>query len=164
MTKRSVVLAAMVLFAASAAFAADPVEGYWKSVDEVTGEATAFWNIYQKDGLLYGAIVRIVGKSDDTVADKAKPAYKGFPVRGDVSKMLVIGTPWIYSLKQTGTGAWSGGYIVNPQDGKQYKCRIVFRAADGNRFAVDTLEMRGEIGLGIGRSQYWIRARESEFR
>jgi uncharacterized protein (DUF2147 family) len=39
-----------------------------------------------------------------------------------------------------------------------YKCKIVFHAADGDRYKVDTLEIRGEIGLGIGRSQFWQRA------
>jgi len=29
---------------------------------------------------------------------------------------------------------------------------------------VDTLEMRGEIGMGIGRSQYWLSATEEEAR
>jgi uncharacterized protein (DUF2147 family) len=53
------------------------------------------------------------------------------------------------------TGEWSGGNVVNPEDGKIYKCKIIYRAADGKKYKTDVLEMRGEIGLGIGRSQFW---------
>ena len=69
--------------------------------------------------------------------------------------MPLLGTPWIYGLSSNKTGEWSGGSIVNAEDGKLYKCKITFRQADGKKFQKDVLEMRGEIGLGIGRSQYW---------
>lgn len=156
--------AAALAVLAAAVFAADPVEGYWKSVDEQTGEATAFWKIYGKDGVLFGEILKIVGKPDDTIASAAKPGYKDFPVPGEVNKMRVVGTPWIWGLKSKKAGEWSGGSIVDPKKGDIYKCRITFRAADGKKFSKDTLEMRGEIGLGIGRSQFWLKAAESEFR
>lgn len=163
---RKSIIAALLLAAAAAfgAAAEDPVVGYWKSIDDASGEATAFWKIYEKDGALFGEIVRIVGKSDDTIATAAKSSYKDFPVPGAVNEMRVVGTPWIYGLRRRGAGEWAGGSIVDPKKGDLYRCKITFRAADGKKFAVDTLEMRGEIGLGIGRSQYWLRASESEFR
>ncbi len=163
MKKALIVFAAFALCAFAAA-AADPVEGFWKSVDEKTGEATAFWKIYDKGGVLYGEIVKIVGKSDDTIATEAKSSYKGFPVQGDVSKMRVVGTPWIYGLSKKSEGEWAGGSIVDPKKGDLYKCKIAFRKADGKKFPQDVLEMRGEIGLGIGRSQFWQRVSESEIR
>ncbi len=161
--KKGLFVVAVFLSIAGAAFAADPVVGYWKSVDEVTGEATAFWNIYEKGGQLFGEMVKIIGKPDDTLADNAKSSYKGFPRSGDVSKMKVIGTPWIYGLKKNRPGEWSSGYIVNPEDGKFYQCKIMFRAADNRKYPTDCLEMRGEIGFGIGRSQYWLKASPSEY-
>ena len=164
MLKRLRLAAALAIVAVASSFAADPVEGFWKSIDEKTGEATAFWKIYDKSGVLYGEIVKIVGKSDDTLAENAKPSYKDFPVAGEVDKMRVVGTPWIYGLSMKRTGEWSGGSIVDPKKGDLYKCKITYRPADGRKFQKDTLEMRGEIGLGIGRSQYWLRAVEAEFR
>jgi len=74
--------------------------------------------------------------------------------------MPVIGTPWIFGLSPVRPGEWSGGHVINPEDGRMYRCKITFRAADGRRFRADTLEMRGEIGLGIGRSQFWQRTDE----
>jgi uncharacterized protein (DUF2147 family) len=164
MLKRLSLIAAFAALVAVCTFAADPVEGYWKSIDEKTGEATAFWKIYDKNGVLFGEIVRIVGKSDDTVAENAKASYKNFPVAGVVNKMRVVGTPWIYGLSRKRPGEWSGGNIVDPKKGDYYQCKITYRPADGKKFQKDTLEMRGEIGLGIGRSQYWLQASESEFR
>ncbi|GAB1484014.1 DUF2147 domain-containing protein [Treponema sp.] len=146
------------------AFAADPVEGLWKSVDEQTGEATAFWKIYEKSGTLYGEILKIVGKSDDTIAENTKESYKGFPVSGTVNKMKVVGTTWIWGLNKKKTGEWAGGNIIDPKKGDMYNCKITYRAADGKKYPTDVLEMRGEIGFGIGRSQYWQKATESELR
>lgn len=158
-------LALGIAFAVAAlSFAADPAEGLWKSVDEKTGETTAFWRIYEKGGLLFGEIVKIADKPADTIASAAKPSYRGFPVAGKVNEMKVVGTPWIWGLKKKSAGTWADGNIVDPGKGDMYACKITFRKADGKKFKEDALEMRGEIGLGIGRSQFWIRASEAEAR
>lgn len=163
MKKVLLLVSALLVLSSMALFAADPVEGLWKSVDE-QGVATAFWKIYEKNGVLYGEIVKIVGKSDDTIATAAKPSYKNFPVAGEVNKMKVVGTPWIYGLKKKAPGQWEGGNIVDPSKGDIYNCKITFRPADGKKYKTDILEMRGEIGLGIGRSQFWQRATEAEIK
>lgn len=163
MKRKLLCMMALLAVSAAALFAADPVEGLWKSVDE-QGVATAFWKIYEKNGILYGEILKIVGKPDDTIATAAKPSYKDFPVPGEVNKMKVVGTPWIYGLKKKAPGQWEGGNIVDPGKGDIYKCKITFRPADSKKYKTDVLEMRGEIGLGIGRSQYWQRATESEIK
>jgi len=164
MSRKSILFVFVAMMVATVAFAADPVEGLWKSVDDETGEATAFWRIYDKGGVLYGEILKIVGKDDSTIATAAKPSYKNFPVKGEVNKMRVVGTPWIYGLKKNKPGEWSGGNIVDPKKGDFYQCKITFRKADGKKFLKDSLEMRGEIGLGIGKSQIWQKATEAEIR
>ena len=60
---KKIAFVAAFAFAAMSAFASDPVEGFWKSIDEKTGEATAFWRIYDKNGVLFGEIVRIVARA-----------------------------------------------------------------------------------------------------
>jgi uncharacterized protein (DUF2147 family) len=164
MSKKTFLVALISLVAAGIALAADPVEGLWKSIDETTGKATAFWKIYQTGGKLQGEIVRIVGKPDTTIATDCKESYKNFPVAGKVNQMKVIGTPWIWGLTMKKAGEWAGGNIIDPGAGDMYQCKITFRAKDGKKFLVDTLEMRGEIGLGIGRSQFWQRATEAELK
>jgi len=161
--KRKVLSIVLVLLTAVlvSAAAADPCEGYWKSIDEVTGEATAFWNIYEKGGKLYGEIVKITDKPDDTIADKVEPTYDDFPVSGDLSKGPVIGVPWIYDLEKRRTGHWRKGYIIDPNDGKRYGCEIIFHERDGDDYKVDTLEVRGKI-LFFYRAQLWEKSSKNE--
>ena len=47
---------------------------------------------------------------------------------------------------------WSGGKILDPKNGKEYKCYI--QLLDGN-----TLKIRGYIGFSVfGRTAIWKRA------
>ncbi|MCL2211208.1 MAG: DUF2147 domain-containing protein [Treponema sp.] len=133
----------------------DPVEGYWISIDEKNNRITAGWHVYQEDGKLFGKILSTANEPRGLKADRCKESYNGFPIAGKVNQMPLDGTPWIYSLTRNKPGEWSGGSIINPEDGNHYKCKITFRPADGKKYKSDTLEMRGEIGLGIGRSQFW---------
>jgi uncharacterized protein (DUF2147 family) len=136
-------------------FADDPAEGFWLSIDEKTNKVTAGWHIYQEGGRLFGKILSMADFSSDVRAERCRDTYPGFPVAGRVSQMPVVGTPWIFGLSMDRPGEWSGGSIINPEDGKIYRCKIMYRTADGRRHRTDVLEMRGEIGLGIGRSQFW---------
>jgi len=153
--KKLIALGIIAVLCLSAIAAADKVEGLWKSIDEKTGKVTAAWQIYQKDSKLYGIILTVPNQKDDKLASDCKASYKDFPVPGDVSKMTVVNTPFIYGLKMKAPGQWEGGNIIDPKEGKLYQCKIIFHAADGSKYKADTLEMRGEIGLGIGRSQFW---------
>jgi len=139
-------------------FAADPVEGYWLSVDEKSGKVTGGWYIYEDNGKLLGITLSTAAHPRGVVAIRCKDSYPGFPIDGKVNTMVVEGTPWIFGLTMERPGVWSGGHVVNPEDGRMYKAKMTFRPADGKKFQQDALEMRGEIGLGIGRSQYWRRS------
>jgi len=155
--KKVVSLIAGLLLTASAVFA-DSVEGYWTSVDDKTGQATAGWQIWEEGGKLYGKILSVANPNEDPTAFGAKGKNKKYPdfQNGvDVSTLNVVGTTWIYGLTKKAEGQWQKGSIIDPGDGSKYNCKITFHKADGKKYKVDTLEMRGEIGLGIGRSQYW---------
>ena len=160
--KKIGLLCVLAVFAAVSIHAADKVEGYWKSIDEKTGKITAAWKIYQNNGKLFGEIVMVPNQSDATLADKCKSTYQGFPIDGDFNKMTVINTPFIFGLTMKAQGQWEGGNIIDPGDGKIYQCKINYKQPDGKKFKVETLEMRGEIGLGIGRSQFWERVTDAE--
>jgi uncharacterized protein (DUF2147 family) len=157
MKKVGILIVIFIILSASL-FASDPVEGYWKSIDEKTNKVTAVWKIYIKENRLFGEIITIADKPDSTLAEKVKKTYKNFPIQGqDLRFRRVVRTPWIYNLKSKKRGKWYGGQIVDPKTGKLYSCKITFRPKGSKkRFKQDTLEMRGEIGFGIGRSQYWI--------
>lgn len=141
---------------------ADPVEGLWKSVDEKSGKVTAVWKIYEENNKLFGEIIVAVGKDPKKLASNCKESYPDFPKHGKVNQMFLVGTPFIYNLEKKSEGVWQNGYIVAPDTGKYYYCKISFRKQDGKKYKEDSLEMRGEIGWGIGRSQIWKKTTESE--
>lgn len=162
---KKIILATLMVMTAFLCFAKDPCEGYWISYDEKSGKATAGWEItVDENGLLTGKIIHNAGEPDDVLAydTKGKGPYKDFPIPGKMSEMTVVGTPWIYNMKNDAEGKWSNGSIIDPQNGNKYKCKITFHQADGSKYEVDTLEMRGEIGMGIGRSQFWKSATKEE--
>jgi uncharacterized protein (DUF2147 family) len=146
----------LIILAGQFCFALDPAEGYWFSVDEKSGQITAGWEIYENGGFLYGKMLSLTGRPGHEVAARCKKSYQGFPVAGAVNQMPLAGTPWIFGLRREDEGTWTGGHVVNPEDGNMYRCKITHHPA-GGRFEIEALEMRGEIGLGIGRSQYWQR-------
>jgi uncharacterized protein (DUF2147 family) len=143
-------------------FALDPAEGFWFSVDEKSGQITAGWEVYESGGVLYGKILSLVGRPGHELAARCKKSYQGFPAAGMVNQMPLAGTPWIFGLRRESEGIWSGGHVVNPEDGNMYRCKITRHSADSRGFETEVLEMRGEIGLGIGRSQYWLRCSREE--
>jgi uncharacterized protein (DUF2147 family) len=159
--KKVITLCAVLVFCAGLSFAADPVEGYWISIDEKTEKVSAGWEIYTQGGLLYGKILSIAGFPQDDLAVKCNESYKGFPVSGKVNQLTVVGQPWIFGLKIDKTGQWKGGNVIDPNDGKMYGCEITYRPMDGKKYKVDTLEMRGKIGP-FGRSQFWQKATKEQ--
>lgn len=148
----------MIFAGAGMCFAADPLEGYWISYDDKTGNETAGWQIYADADKLCGKILSAPGVLETAKAAKCKASYPGFPVSGKVNEMPVIGSPWIFGLTKKDTGQWVNGNVIDPDDGKIYNCKLTFHPADGKNYKTDTLEMRGEIGLGLGRSQFWKKA------
>lgn len=161
MVKRMVSFIVGVLLL-TAAGSADPVEGLWKSVDEKTGKVTGAWKIEVKNDMLFGELLVAIDREPRGAVTACKDSYPDFPKKGKVKNMPLVGTPFIYNLKQKSEGVWHKGYIIDPASGKYYYCKITFRKADGKSYKEDTLEMRGEIGLGIGRSQYWIKTDSEE--
>lgn len=131
--------------AASAATAQDPTPvGLWRSIDDETGKPRALIRIYEQDGKLFGKVEDglVKGESPDQVCDKCTDERKGMKKLG-----LVI----IRNLVRDGD-VWEGGDILDPDNGKVYRCRL--RVVDDNR----SLEVRGYIGFALlGRTQVWER-------
>ena len=159
--KKIVFFAAAFVFVSAFCFAADQAEGFWISWDEKTNKATAGWEIYITGNKLYGKILSVAGHPQDVKASNCKDSYRGFPVAGAVNAMTVVGTPWIFDMTMDKPGNWSGGRVIDPDSGNDYRCEITFHPRDGKKFQEDTLEMRGKIGP-FGRSQYWKRCTRAE--
>lgn len=163
--KKLLALIGALLVMSSAVFAADPAVGLWKSIDDKSGEVTAFWNIYEEGGKLYGTIAAVVNDPQDVIASACKESYKGFPLSGAVNKMHTVGTPWIFNMVKESEGNWKDGNIIDPSNGKMYGCVIKYLAAgEKNKkytATVPTLAMAGTVGP-IQVFQYWVQATEEE--
>jgi len=119
--------------------------GRWKTLDDVTGKATSIVNIWEEDGKLYGRIEKLIDpdpKDPDPRCNRCEGELKGKPL---------IGLRILWDLRKDGD-KWSGGRVLDPDNGKVYKSLIVVE--DGGK----RLKLRGFIGFSLlGRTQYWLR-------
>lgn len=120
------------------------VLGKWNTVDDNTREVKSVVEIYQKNGQVFGKVVAI---SDPEQQNATCTACE----EGDPRKnQPIIGMEIIKGLKKAGK-SWSNGEILDPENGKVYKCKIWIENG--------SLIVRGYLGFTwLGRSQTWIRA------
>ena len=143
---RTVALAAAALLAAAPAFAQDPSPvGLWKNIDDVSGKPKALIRITEENGVVQGKIEKLFrapGEEQNPLCDKCSDARKNQPI---------VGMVFMSGLKKDGK-EYSGGDILDPDNGKVYKSKL--KLADGGK----KLEVRGYIGVPLlGRSQTWLR-------
>jgi len=159
--KKIITLVIVLFVYAEAAFAADPVEGFWLSVDDKTGEIKSGWEIYESSGVMYGKMLSAAGFTSATRATRCRDSYANFPITGKVNQLPLLGTPWMFGLRRESSGKWTNGNIVNPEDGNMYKLSLIHHPVDGKKFQQETLEVRGQL-LFFSGSQYWKRATREE--
>jgi len=150
--KHLAVAAMAVAFALGSAFAEtseDDVVGTWYTENQGSKIEIV------KDGDTYsGKIVWLKEPNyESTHAEAGKP--KRDSNNPDVAKKNdpIVGLKLLNGFKWDGAGAWSGGTIYNPEDGKTYKCVL---KTPVNK---DTLDVRGYVGVpAFGKTQTWKRA------
>ena len=150
----------IIMFVYTGAFA-DPVEGFWLSIDHKTGKVESGWEIYQNNGKMFGKMLSADGLSENVAASRCKESYPNFPIAGKVNQLPVFGTPWIFNLSMESPGRWINGSVIDPSNGSIYKCSLIHHPADGKKFPQETLEIRGQY-LVFSGSQYWRRASREE--
>ena len=145
------VLAISFMFSAAYAASPDAVVGKW-----LNGKKTAHVEIYKAGGKYYGKIVWLkepVYPADDkkgmagkTKVDREKPdpAKRNQPTLG-----LGILRDFVF-VKD---GLWEDGMIYDPENGKDYKCKMTLESPD-------VLNVRGYIGFSLlGRTDTWTRVK-----
>jgi len=133
----------IVLILASYTINAQTIFGKWNTTNDDTGEIDSVVEIYEKDGKAYAKIIEIKDKSRQTaICDLCKGKNKNKPV---------LGLEILTGLKKD-DDEWSGGQILDPRNGKVYKCYI--KLVKPNK-----LKIRGFIGVSLfGKTKYWKRA------
>ena len=120
---------------------AQSVFGVWKTIDDKTGEPKSHVKIYEKDGKLYGRVVKLLPAATTSVCNNCP---------GDKNGKSLYDVDIIWDMKKDGD-KWDGGRIVDPANGKVYRCKIYLKDKD-------KLIVRGYIGFSLfGRSQTWHR-------
>jgi len=123
----------------------DSPAGRWKTVDDTTGKVKSLVVIWEENGRLYGRIEKLVDpdpQDPDPRCERCEGELKGKPL---------LGLRILWNLQKDGD-EWSGGKILDPDNGKVYKCHIALEH-DGKK-----LKVRGFIGFSLlGRTQHWLR-------
>jgi uncharacterized protein (DUF2147 family) len=139
------ILSILTLLSWAAIVQASPltVEGDWKTIDDETGEAKSILTLWVEDNELQGKIVELLNPSEpNPVCDECKGKLKDKPIEG----MTIL-----WGLEND-DDKWSGGTILDPSNGKEYKAKVTL-SDDGM-----SLDVRGFIGFAlIGRTQVWER-------
>jgi len=127
---------------AAAADANSPL-GLWKTFDDKTGAARGIVRIYEQDGKFFGRIERSFNPgAESRVCAVCTDDRKDQPIIG----LLII-----RNVKSK-DGEYSGGDILDPENGSVYRCKFRLEQ-NGTRLVV-----RGYIGFSLlGRTQIWQR-------
>jgi uncharacterized protein (DUF2147 family) len=136
----------LLMFASVLASAADrsPV-GTWRTIDDKTKQERSIIRITDENGELKGVVERLFDQPGDD------PAHLCKECKGERKDKPIIGMPILWGLKKE-DNAWTGGEILDPHNGKIYRCKIT-PSEDGK-----SLNVRGFIGISlIGRTQTWYR-------
>ncbi len=135
-----------LLFALSTAVFALELEGFYKTIDDKTGNAKSIVRIYKCGDAICGRIVALYdekgAKIEETLNAPSRVADK---VSGSPK---MAGLDIIWSMKPD-KDEYSGGKILDPKSGSVYSCVIWPDKKDAKK-----LNVRGKIGP-IGRTQEW---------
>ena len=103
-------------------------EGQWKTISDKTGKATSIVQVWVEGGELHGKVTELIrepGQDPNPLCRECSGELKDQPVKG----MLVL-----WGLRDEGD-EWSGGYIMDPDNGKTYRC-LVKVAENGRKLHV----------------------------
>ena len=118
------------------------ITGLWKTIDDKTGEPKSIVKIYEKNGKIYGDIIKLFNNDPNynPLCDKCPETKR--------NKHL-IGLTIIEGLSLN-DGKWTGkDGILDPENGKVYTVKIW---REGNN-----LQVRGYIAF-FYRTQTWLKA------
>ena len=136
-------MVALVVPCALARGQSTPV-GRWQTLDDDDHKPTAVVEIREVNGELSGTIRELLRPAThaDSVCGKCTDDRKDQPV---------VGMEILRHLHRDGD-AWTGGEILDPQNGKTYRAKVKLDD-DGKKLIV-----RGYLGISLfGRSQTWLK-------
>lgn len=141
------VVTAFLLFALSGFLqAAEPsIVGVWsvpllKGKDK--GKEGSHVEIYEKDGVYYGKIVKLTTVPANALCTTCKKDRENKPLMG----MLIL---WNFKKE---AGRYAEGRVYAVEEGKEYKCTLTLMSPD-------KLQVTACLVFGICQSHYWTRVK-----
>lgn len=119
--------------------------GPWNTIDDSDHRPTAVVEIREKGGEYTGVVraLLVPADHDDSICGRCS---------GDRRGKRIVGMEILRHMRRTADNEWSGGEILDPENGKVYRASM--RLADHG----ERLILRGYIGISLfGRSQTWVR-------
>jgi len=141
---KAIILWSFLMFIQNISWSQTEISGKWKSFDDETLEAKSVVDIFEKGGKYYGKIIKLFRKPEedpDPICTECDPQDARY-------KKKVIGMEILKDMKKVGT-EFSEGTILDPKNGKIYKCKIWIEGSE--------LKLRGYWGP-LYRTQTWKRA------
>jgi uncharacterized protein (DUF2147 family) len=129
----------LLLLVAHIAFSQTPVVGQWRTVDDNSGEVKAIVELFAANGKVNGKIVRIFNK------EHPDPVCDACAEDDDRHNKKIVGMEIIRGLVP-GNDGYSDGDILDPENGRVYRCRVWVEG--------DNLMVRGYWGP-FYRTQVW---------
>ena len=137
----TVALGLALLLGTASAHAADTPVGYWTTIDDDGKTPSSVVQLYMRGNKLFGKIVQLIKPREaDPRCTECDGARKN---------QRILGLEILRDLEPD-DDEWSGGYILDPRNGKEYKCYL--ELIEGGK----RLKVRGYLGIALlGRTQYW---------
>ncbi|RLA75508.1 MAG: DUF2147 domain-containing protein [Epsilonproteobacteria bacterium] len=139
--KRWIVGVFVMAVLATVSIASDDIVGSWKTIDDKTGKAKSIVSIYKKGGEYFGKIEKLLIKNPDN------PEQICLNCKDERKNKSLIGMDIIENMTMVDE-TLENGTILDPENGKIYKCKIWLE--DGK------LKVRGYI-MFLYRTQTWHR-------
>lgn len=118
--------------------------GKWKTIDDESGEPKSIIEITERGGKLFGKIVKLFRKANEDQDPVCEDCEQNDPRY----KKKIIGMEILEGLRKEGDG-YEGGSILDPANGKVYRCKIWLEG--------EILKVRGYWGPFF-RTQSWHKA------
>jgi len=134
----------LLALAATLSLSAQSAVGTWKTIDDEDGKVKSHVTVTEVDGKLVGKVSKLIDPERE-ICTECKDDKKDQPI---------VGMEIMWGLKADGEKEWNGGKIMDPKNGKTYKCKI--ELVNDNE-----LNVRGFVGFALlGRTQTWYRLTE----
>ncbi|HMP31080.1 MAG TPA: DUF2147 domain-containing protein, partial [Saprospiraceae bacterium] len=89
--------------------------GIWKNIDNDDGKEKSHIKVYIEGNELKATVIKLLPDVQIRICEACKGDLKNKPIEG----MSIM-----YGMKKQADGTYSGGTILNPKNGKEYKCTI----------------------------------------